>query len=106
MLGWFLALLGWSFGFFMVWVAYRFYKKAVVYDTIFQYLYDDINTNLKQMAKVVYSPTLSNEPEVKAVHGNILIMGKRLEEILRQMEEATGLNMRPPPPPGPPPKVV
>jgi hypothetical protein len=41
------------------------------------------------------SSVLSNEPEVQTAHKNMMIMGKRLEEILLRMEEATGLRLRP-----------
>jgi hypothetical protein len=84
--------------------AYRFYRKAAVYDEIIQYLYDDIVTNLRQFAKMHTSNLMADEPEIANAHRNMIIMGKRLEEIFARMEGATGLRLRPPPMP-PRPKV-
>lgn len=100
-----LLLLGWTVAGLAIWAAYRFYRKCVVYDEVFQFLSDDIATNIKQFAKMATSPILFNEPEVRAAHNNMLIMAKRLNEILSRMEDATGLKLRPPPRP-PRPKVV
>jgi hypothetical protein len=100
-----LLLIGWALAGFTIWIAYRFYRKCVVYDEVFQYLADDIYTNVKQFSKMSTNNLLFNEPEVRAAHNNMMIMAKRLEEILRRMEAATGLRLRPPPRP-PPPKVV
>jgi hypothetical protein len=83
----------------VTYVAYKFYRKAVVYDTVFTFLYDDIEINLRQFSKISSSNVFSNEPEVQTAHQNMMIMGKRLNEILSRMEEATGLDLRPPPPP-------
>lgn len=86
-------------------VTYRFYRKAVIYDEIFQYLYDDIETNIFQFAKMARMNVMMADSEVQLAHRNMMTMGKRLEEILHRMEEATGLRLRPPPP-KPRPKVV
>lgn len=88
-----------------LYVAYRFYKKAVILDEVFQYLADDININLKQFVKMATSPVLANDQEVMTAHNNMIIMARRLDEILRRMEEASGLKLRPAPRPNPP-KVV
>jgi hypothetical protein len=99
---WFLIVfLAVAFG-LMTFVAYRFYRKCVVYDEVFQFLSDDIVANLQQFQRMMTSNVMSEEPEVKAAHKNMLIMGKRFNEILQRMEEATGLDLRPPPiPPRP-----
>lgn len=89
----------------MSFVAYRFYRKCVVYDEVFQYLADDIVINLQHFQKLLTTPTLTNEPEIREAYRLMHTMGKRLNEILQRMEEATGLRLRPPPPP-PRPKVV
>ena len=86
-------------------VAYRFYRKCVVYDEVFQYLAGDIIVNLQHFQKLLTTPMLMDEPEIKEAHRLMFVMGKRLDEILRRMEDATGLKLRPPPPP-PRPKVV
>jgi len=83
----------------MTYAAYRFYRKCVVYDEVFQFISDDIVTNLQQFQKMMTSNVMSEEPEVKIAHKNMLVMGKRLNEILQRMEEATGLALRPPPTP-------
>jgi len=83
----------------MTFVAYRFYRKCVVYDEVFQYISDDITTNLLQFQRMMKSNVMSNEPEIKAAHSNMAVMGRRLNEILQRMEEATGLELRPPPSP-------
>jgi len=88
----------------MTFVAYRFYRKCVVYDEVFQFLTDDINANLFQFQKMMKSNVMSEEPEVKTAHNNMRIMDRRLNEILQRMEEATGLALRPPPAP-PKPRV-
>jgi hypothetical protein len=89
----------------MTFVAYRFYRRAVTFDTIFQFITDDIVANLQQFVRMAHSPITNGDPEVREAHQKMLIMGKRLEEILLRMEEATGLRLRPPPVP-PRPKVV
>lgn len=98
MLPWFLFIVTLLLLCGMTFVAYRFYRKAVVYDEVFQYLADDIQTNLGQFRKMASSNIMGDEPEIKTAHQNMIIMGKRLQEILSRMEEATGLNLRPPPP--------
>lgn len=99
------ACVGWLLAAAMVYVAYRFYRKCVVYDNVFQYLADDITANLFHFQRLLTTPVLMDEPEIKEAHRLMHIMGKRLNEILQRMEEATGLRLRPPPPP-PRPKVV
>lgn len=89
----------------MTLVAYRFYRKAVTYDEVFQFLVTDIEVNLEQFKKMKRSDLTSNEPEIEKAHRNMVVMSQRLDEILRRMEDATGLKLRPPPPP-PRPKVV
>lgn len=89
----------------MTYVAYRFYRKAVVYDEVFQYLADDIYINLRQFAKMMTSNVMSNEPEIVDAHQKMTVMAKRLNEILTRMEEASGLQLRPAPR-QPAPKVV
>lgn len=79
-------------------VCYRFYRKAVVYDEVFQFLSDDIYTNMLQFSKMQKMNVMMDEPEVQQAHRNIIIMGKRLEEILHRMESASGLRLRPPTP--------
>jgi hypothetical protein len=86
----------------MTFVAYRFYRKCVVYDEVFQFLSDDITTNLLQFQRMMVSNVMSNEPEIKMAHSNMNVMGRRLNEILQRMEEATGLDLRPPPAPNKP----
>jgi hypothetical protein len=88
-----------------VFVAYRFYRRAVIYDEVFQFIYGDIELNLRQFQKMKTSAVTSNEPEIETAHRNMMVMGKRLNEILSRMEEASGLNLRPPVAP-PRPKVV
>ena len=88
-----------------IFAAYRFYRKAAIYDEILTYIYDDVETNLMQFGKMAKSNVMMADAEVQQAHRNMLVMGKRLEEILRRMEGATGLRLRPPPP-SPRPKVV
>jgi len=89
----------------VVLVAYRFYRKAVVYDEVFQFLADDIEVNLSQFHKMKRSDLTGNEPEIETAHRNMMVMSKRLDEILSRMQAATGLQLRPPASP-PRPKVV
>ena len=79
-------------------VAYRFYRKCVIYDEVFQFLADDVVANLMHFQKMMSGNVLSNEPEVKEASRLMTIMGRRLNEILQRMEEVSGLRLRPPPP--------
>lgn len=88
----------------LAWACWRFYRKAVSYDTIFQYLADDVDTNLKQFAKMANSSVLHADHEIQEAHRNMMMMAKRLAELVFRMEEATGLRLRPAPMP-PRPKV-
>lgn len=85
--------------------AYRFYRKAVVYDEIFQFISGDLEVNMQQFVKMERSSVTGNDPEIQKAHKNMMVMGKRFDEISRRMEEATGLALRPPPAP-PKPKVI
>ena len=89
----------------MTFAAWRFYRKAVVYDEIFQFISADIQVNLEQFFKMKNSNVTGNEPEIENAHRKMMLMGNRLNEILTRMEEASGLTLRPPPVP-PRPKVV
>ena len=100
-----LCVVGWVLAALSVWAAYRFYRRAVIYDEVFQYISSDIETNLAQFRQMSASNIMSNEPTIQDAHKKMMIMGKRLNEILSRMEEATGLDLRPPPPP-PRPKVI
>jgi hypothetical protein len=105
MLPWILFLIAASVAVAMGWVAYRFYKKAVILDSIFQFVYEDIETNVRQFYKMSKSNVLMADPEIQTAHRNMMIMRGRLEEIVGRMESATGLRLRPPPSP-PRPKVI
>lgn len=94
--------LGWVVAALAIWVAWRFAQKASMLDEIITFLNDDINTNLLYFVKIAQTPALSDIPEFKQAHQNMIIMGRRLEEILHRMEDATGLRLRPPPPPSRP----
>jgi hypothetical protein len=100
-----LTCVGWLLAAGMTYVAYRFYRKCVVYDEVFQYLAEDIVTNLKYYQKLLTTPVLSDSDEIKEANRLMHIMGKRLNEILQRMEDSTGLRLRPAPKP-PRPKVV
>lgn len=105
MLPWILFAIALLIAVFAFFVAYRFYRKAAIYDEILTYIYDDVETNIMQFGKMAKSNVMMADPEIQIAHRSMMIMGKRLEEILRRMEGATGLRLRPPPLP-PRPKVV
>ena len=44
-----------------VFVAYRFYRRAVIYDEVFQFIYGDIELNLRQFQKLKTSAVTSND---------------------------------------------
>jgi hypothetical protein len=98
MLAWILFALAALIAVAACFVAYRFYKKAVVYDTIFLHINDDVIAALRQFAKMSTSPILGNDAEIQEAHRLIMIMGKRFNEISLRMEDASGLKLRPPPP--------
>ena len=85
--------------------AYRFYRKAAIYDQVLTYIYDDVATNIMQFGKMSKSNVMMADQEIQTAHRSMMIMGQRLEEILRRMEGATGLRLRPPELP-PRPKVI
>jgi len=100
-----MLILGWICTAMMTAVSYRFYKKAVIYDTIFLYINDDLIANLRHFEKMAKSPIMGNDAEIQEGHRLMMNMGLRFNEISQQMEEATGLTLRPPPNP-PRPRVV
>lgn len=100
-----LAAIGWLVAAVALFVAWRFYRRAVILDEVFSYIDADIQTNLMHFGKMLTSNLTSNEPQIVDAHRNMTIMAKRLNEILTRMEEARGVKMRPPPSP-PRPKVV
>ena len=79
--------------------AYRFYRRAVIYDEVFLFLYEDLEVNIKQFGKMSKSNVMMADPEIQTAHRNMMIMGQRLEEILSRMENSTGLRLRPVVPP-------
>ena len=89
----------------VVFAAYRFYRKAVIYDEIITFIYEDVETNIMQFGKMSKTNVMMADNEIQTAHRNMMIMGRRLEEILIRMESATGLRLRPPERP-PRPKVV
>jgi hypothetical protein len=93
------CLLPWAVG-----AAWRFYRKAAIYDSILTFIHDDIAVNLRHFERMRTSAILANEPEIQEAHRVMMVMGKRLNEISLRMEEATGLSLRPKPV-GPPPVV-
>jgi hypothetical protein len=103
----FFLCLGWLLAGFALFAAWRFYRRAVIFDEVFRYLYDDIEINLHQFSQMATSNMLSDEPTVQDAHRKMMVMGKRLNEILTRMEDARGVKMRPTVPPFQPrPKVV
>lgn len=100
-----IGILGWLITAGMTFVAWRFYRKAAIYDEVLTYIADDVQTNLRQFVKISKSNVMMADTEVQTAHRNMVVMGKRLEEILYRMETATGIRLRPPDP-KPRPKVV
>lgn len=81
----------------MSYTAWRLYRKAVIYDHILTYINDDIIANLRHFERMSKMNIFSNEPTVQEAHQLMMHMGTRLNEISKQMEEATGLDLRPKP---------
>jgi hypothetical protein len=104
---WWMILLGlgWPVALLAIYVAYRYYKSAEAYDNIFQFIAGDIATNILYLAETTRKNVMMEDPTIQTVHRNLKNMGRRLEEILRQMEETSGLRLRPEVP-KPRPKVV
>ena len=81
----------------MTYAAWRMYRKAVIYDTILTYINDDVITNLRHFEKMAHSAILGNDQTIQDAHRLMMVMGRRLNEISIQMEEASGLSLRPKP---------
>ena len=90
-------LLGWSVAGLACWISYRFYRKSVIYDTIITYINDDLVANLRHFDKMSKSTILGNDPTIQEAHRLMMHMGTRFNEISLEMEEATGLQLRPKP---------
>ena len=89
----------------MLVMIFRFGRKLLQYDEVIQFITDDIETNLRQFARMESSSVMNGEPEIQQAHKNMMVMSRRLDEILNRMEETSGLKLRPPPA-LPRPKVV
>ena len=103
--GWIFLCLGWPIAALATFVAWRFYRSAKAYDDVFQYIAEDIGTNIMYLGKVSKMNVMMEDPSIQQVHRNMINMGRRLEEILKRMEETSGLHLRPLPPP-PRPKIM
>lgn len=97
MLQWILLVLALAALAAMTYVAWRFYRKAVIYDEILTHINDDLVANILHFEKMSKMTIFSNEPTVQEAHSLMMHMAVRLNEISLQMEEATGLSLRPKP---------
>lgn len=70
-------------------VAIRFIRRALVLDELFDYLQDDLQTNVKYLVKLVATDLYANTPEVIEVHNNMGIMLRRLQEFSLRSKEIT-----------------
>ena len=69
---------------------FRFIKKMMRMDDLFYLLQDDIDVNVKYLAKLLKTATFINSPEVVEANRKMTIMAVRLDEFARRMSETTG----------------
>jgi hypothetical protein len=90
-------LFGWPMTGLAVWISWRFYRKSVIYDRILTYINDDLIANLRHFEKMSKSSILGNDVTIQEAHRLMMHMATRFNEISMQMEDATGLQLRPKP---------
>lgn len=72
----------------------RYLVRLFQYDDLYQYLIDDLETNLKQFERMRSSTLLSDDDQVRQAHKNMMVMAARLDEFATQMEEIAGQPLR------------
>ena len=78
----------------LVYLLVSFIKRLLQYDDLYQYLFDDVETNLSQFERIRKSSLLSDDDEVRNAHRNMVTMAMRMDEFANRMEEMTGKKMR------------
>lgn len=74
-------------------------RRLLEFDELFELLADDIGTNLRYFEKLKTTPLISDTQEVQNAHKNMVVMGERLEEFVKRIEEQTGRSLLRKPPP-------
>ncbi len=78
----------------LAYLLYRALKKLFQFDSLFELLSHDIDTNLKYFAKLSVLPLFSNSQEIQSAHNNMKIMALRLNEYLEQMETLSNKTLK------------
>jgi hypothetical protein len=71
----------------------RLSLRLLQFDDLFLLLTEDIDTNLRFFKKLRDTPLVSDADEVQAAHKNMMIMGQRLDEYVKRMEELAGRSL-------------
>ena len=72
----------------------RFVRRVLQYDDLYQYLIDDVETNLVQFDRMRKSSLLSDDDQVRSAHKNMMTMAMRMDEFANKMEEIVGKKLR------------
>lgn len=73
----------------LTWFIVRSLRRLLEFDDLFETFSDDIQVNVRFFQRLSSTPLLSNAPEVMEAHRKMGIMGKRLEEFVIRINEAS-----------------
>lgn len=76
---------------------YKFAKRALELDELFELLLDDIAINVEYFNKLLMTPLFDNSQEVKTANHNMMIISKRLTEFTLRIQEKTNKGSDEPP---------
>jgi len=70
----------------------RFIKRTMEFDNILYNIIDDVELNIEFFNQLLATPTFTNSPEVKALHGNMKIIRDRFLEYIDVYDEVSPNN--------------
>lgn len=77
-------------------VLYKFGKKLVQFDNLFELMSDEINSAISFFEKLLQKPLFMASPEIEEAHVNMNLLRHRLKELVAQMGELQGKDVDPP----------
>lgn len=90
--------------FVLLYVLFRFSRRLLQFDDLFEMLAFDIDTNVKYFQKLLATPLFDNSQEVRTANKNMGIISARLEEFAARIDEIS--NKEPNKEPKPVPKPI